>query len=373
MLISDSSLSRYFRGSTVPPWATVRDLCRALGADPTEYRALWEAADRSQNRQAAGPGLPVEFFLPARPAQGCPTPPCTGDPAPPVQGDPAPPCRDTRCSGRFRPPVGPRRRPGSRQSPRPAGVPSEERSSAGTSAADEAPGRTLASAAAPGGTAAVGAAPGGTAVEGELPDGTSAAADRPAGGASAGGLPPGRRLPGEPSRGAPSTAAGGGRGAARRRAARPPPGAGGGRTGPPRSGPRGGRSPLGQARGRLLATGVGRPVAGVPPARRGPRWAPVSVGALAGALAGAAAAWLLLPRPPHPGPPSPPAAPSPRADPPVRRSPDTGTPRRAARGRAGRPVRRAPARRAHLREPGLGPVPRRQPRRAAAHASSATA
>ncbi|MFF2721712.1 helix-turn-helix domain-containing protein [Streptomyces sp. NPDC058011] len=46
--ISDSSLSRYFRGTTVPPWATVRDLCRALGADPTVYRSLWEAAERSQ-------------------------------------------------------------------------------------------------------------------------------------------------------------------------------------------------------------------------------------------------------------------------------------------------------------------------------------
>lgn len=48
VMISDSSLSRYLRGSTVPPWNTVRDLCRALGADPSEYRALWEAADRSQ-------------------------------------------------------------------------------------------------------------------------------------------------------------------------------------------------------------------------------------------------------------------------------------------------------------------------------------
>ncbi|MEU9717751.1 RICIN domain-containing protein [Streptomyces sp. NPDC047976] len=48
VMISDSSLSRYLRGSTVPPWNTVRDLCRALGADPAEYRALWEAADRSQ-------------------------------------------------------------------------------------------------------------------------------------------------------------------------------------------------------------------------------------------------------------------------------------------------------------------------------------
>ncbi|MFI9240473.1 helix-turn-helix domain-containing protein [Streptomyces sp. NPDC053079] len=53
--ISDSSLSRYFQGRTVPPWAAVRDLCRALGADPAEYRALWEAADRSQPRPADAP------------------------------------------------------------------------------------------------------------------------------------------------------------------------------------------------------------------------------------------------------------------------------------------------------------------------------
>ncbi|WP_374984642.1 RICIN domain-containing protein [Streptomyces fradiae] len=58
VLISDSSLSRYFRGSTVPPWPVVRDLCRALGADPAGYRALWEAADRAQGRPA-GPEDPA--------------------------------------------------------------------------------------------------------------------------------------------------------------------------------------------------------------------------------------------------------------------------------------------------------------------------
>ncbi|MFI1360923.1 RICIN domain-containing protein [Streptomyces sp. NPDC020898] len=46
--ISDSSLSRYFRGDTVPPWPVVRSLCQAMGADPAEYRALWEAADRTR-------------------------------------------------------------------------------------------------------------------------------------------------------------------------------------------------------------------------------------------------------------------------------------------------------------------------------------
>jgi transcriptional regulator with XRE-family HTH domain len=49
--ISDSSLSRYFRGETVPPWPVVRDLCRALEADPSAYRALWEAADRDRREE----------------------------------------------------------------------------------------------------------------------------------------------------------------------------------------------------------------------------------------------------------------------------------------------------------------------------------
>lgn len=53
--ISDSSLSRYFRGNTVPPWATVRDLCRALGADPVAFRVLWEAAERNQPQSQPQP------------------------------------------------------------------------------------------------------------------------------------------------------------------------------------------------------------------------------------------------------------------------------------------------------------------------------
>ncbi|WP_432013633.1 helix-turn-helix domain-containing protein [Streptomyces cucumeris] len=64
VLISDSSLLRYLRGSTVPPWAIVRDLCRALGADPGEYRALWCASSGASGRAvrsgadgACGPDL----------------------------------------------------------------------------------------------------------------------------------------------------------------------------------------------------------------------------------------------------------------------------------------------------------------------------
>ncbi|MGW6946316.1 helix-turn-helix domain-containing protein [Streptomyces xanthophaeus] len=51
--ISDSSLSRYFCGQTVPPWAVVQDLCRALGADSAQYRALWEAAEGNEPRPPA--------------------------------------------------------------------------------------------------------------------------------------------------------------------------------------------------------------------------------------------------------------------------------------------------------------------------------
>ncbi|MFC9944712.1 RICIN domain-containing protein [Streptomyces pratensis] len=66
VMISDSSLSRYLRGSTVPPWGTVRDLCTALGADPADYRVLWEAADRTQSVEPPGPP-PVRRFRVGRP------------------------------------------------------------------------------------------------------------------------------------------------------------------------------------------------------------------------------------------------------------------------------------------------------------------
>ncbi|QIB41828.1 helix-turn-helix domain-containing protein [Streptomyces aureoverticillatus] len=64
--ISDSSLSRYFRGDTVPPWPVVRDVCRALGGDPTEFRALWEAADRGRPEQ---PSSEPEVPSPAVPGR----------------------------------------------------------------------------------------------------------------------------------------------------------------------------------------------------------------------------------------------------------------------------------------------------------------
>jgi hypothetical protein len=53
--VSDSSLSRYFRGDAVAPWPVVVEICRALGGDPSEIRALWEAADRVPDPAALVP------------------------------------------------------------------------------------------------------------------------------------------------------------------------------------------------------------------------------------------------------------------------------------------------------------------------------
>ncbi|MEU3693403.1 helix-turn-helix domain-containing protein [Streptomyces narbonensis] len=90
--ISDSSLSRYFLGVTVPPWATVRDLCEALGGDPSEYRHLWQAADRSQRKPArrqrakGGEPAPAERAL-GEPVQEAPID--SGGAGAPVGNDPA--------------------------------------------------------------------------------------------------------------------------------------------------------------------------------------------------------------------------------------------------------------------------------------------
>ncbi|MFI5801317.1 helix-turn-helix domain-containing protein [Streptomyces sp. NPDC051561] len=65
--ISDSSLSRYFRGETVPTWPVVRDLCRALDADPSAYRALWEAADPHRSDEPAPSATAAVALAPAPP------------------------------------------------------------------------------------------------------------------------------------------------------------------------------------------------------------------------------------------------------------------------------------------------------------------
>ncbi|MFF3372733.1 helix-turn-helix domain-containing protein [Streptomyces sp. NPDC002680] len=53
--VSDTSLSRYFRGDGVAPWPVVAEIGRILGGDPSELRALWQAADR----MSSSPQLPA--------------------------------------------------------------------------------------------------------------------------------------------------------------------------------------------------------------------------------------------------------------------------------------------------------------------------
>ncbi|MFB7805397.1 helix-turn-helix domain-containing protein [Streptomyces virginiae] len=101
-LISDSSLSRYFRGSTVPPWSVVREICRAMDTDPAGYRALWEAADRTQSRAPTGadagagpapdPSVPVPGSVPGSVPLLVPSPSPSPEagPASPDRGRPDP-------------------------------------------------------------------------------------------------------------------------------------------------------------------------------------------------------------------------------------------------------------------------------------------
>ncbi|HZM82559.1 MAG TPA: helix-turn-helix transcriptional regulator [Candidatus Limnocylindrales bacterium] len=49
---SDSSLSRYLSGRTVPPWQVVEALCRLGDRDPAELRDLWERARQARGKQS---------------------------------------------------------------------------------------------------------------------------------------------------------------------------------------------------------------------------------------------------------------------------------------------------------------------------------
>lgn len=68
--VSDSSLSRYFRGDGVAPWSVVAEICRILGGDPNELRALWQATDRTVSPPQLPAALPVA--LPAAPTPALP-------------------------------------------------------------------------------------------------------------------------------------------------------------------------------------------------------------------------------------------------------------------------------------------------------------
>ncbi|MCB8907012.1 MULTISPECIES: XRE family transcriptional regulator [unclassified Streptomyces] len=91
--ISDSSLSRYFCGSTVPPWSTVHDLCRALDGDPADFRHLWEAADRGQRRPVQADRAGQRDAVPPPPVTG-------GDPAGDAPSEGAPKPRPSLRNGR---------------------------------------------------------------------------------------------------------------------------------------------------------------------------------------------------------------------------------------------------------------------------------
>lgn len=51
---SDSSLSRYLSGASIPPWSVVDALYRTAGRDPADLAPLWEAAQRTRFERRAG-------------------------------------------------------------------------------------------------------------------------------------------------------------------------------------------------------------------------------------------------------------------------------------------------------------------------------
>ncbi|WP_258047392.1 helix-turn-helix transcriptional regulator [Streptomyces sp. SM13] len=67
--ISDSSLSRYFRGDTVPPWPVVRDLCRALGAAPTRTGLCGRPRTAARPNRPRGPRPRTRPTCPTRRAR----------------------------------------------------------------------------------------------------------------------------------------------------------------------------------------------------------------------------------------------------------------------------------------------------------------
>lgn len=71
---SDSSLSRYLSGRTVPPWPVVEALCRLGDRDPAELRAVWERARQARGKRSqAAPFAGAPPAAEAVPAQDIPT------------------------------------------------------------------------------------------------------------------------------------------------------------------------------------------------------------------------------------------------------------------------------------------------------------
>jgi tetratricopeptide (TPR) repeat protein/transcriptional regulator with XRE-family HTH domain len=61
--VSNSSLSRYLSGQSLPPWPVVVALCRVAGRDPRPLRPLWEDTKRG-SLHSSGPAAPARNDLP---------------------------------------------------------------------------------------------------------------------------------------------------------------------------------------------------------------------------------------------------------------------------------------------------------------------
>ncbi|GIG59766.1 hypothetical protein Lfu02_41380 [Longispora fulva] len=59
---SNSSLSRYFAGKSIPPWSVVVELCRVTGHDPRPLRHLWERGRRGPHEPAGQQAQPRNFL-----------------------------------------------------------------------------------------------------------------------------------------------------------------------------------------------------------------------------------------------------------------------------------------------------------------------
>lgn len=68
---SDSSLSRYLKGTALPPWSVVDALCRAADREPTPVHRLWQDARRERAGQRADrPAQEESAAAPRQPEPG---------------------------------------------------------------------------------------------------------------------------------------------------------------------------------------------------------------------------------------------------------------------------------------------------------------
>jgi transcriptional regulator with XRE-family HTH domain len=86
---SDSSLSRYLSGKTLPPWTVVEGLCRAAGRDAAYLRPIWIAAGKGQSRPETPPSI----------AEDDPTRATAPDPAPAAATQAPPPAAPPEQAG----------------------------------------------------------------------------------------------------------------------------------------------------------------------------------------------------------------------------------------------------------------------------------